>query len=42
MKKGDRWASLEPVRQGLRAHMGGFGKAAALGLALRYDLGSQY
>ncbi|MDE2980878.1 MAG: IS3 family transposase [Gemmatimonadota bacterium] len=25
-KKGDRWAALEPVRQGVRAHMGGFGK----------------
>ena len=23
-KKGDRWAALEPVRQGVRAHMGGF------------------
>ena len=30
-KKGDRWAALEPVRQGVRAHMGGFGKAIALG-----------
>ena len=41
-KKGDRWAALEPVRQGVRAHMGGFGKAAALGLGLRHDWGSQY
>ena len=31
-KKGDRWVALEPVRQGVRAHMGGFGKAIALGL----------
>lgn len=41
-KKGDRWAALEPVRQGVRAHMGGFGKAIALGLGLRHDWGSQY
>ena len=41
-KKGDRWAALEPVRQGVRAHMGSFGKAIALGLGLRHDWGSQY
>ena len=41
-KKGDRWAALEPVRLGVRAHMGGFGKAIALGLGLRHDWGSQY
>ena len=41
-KKGDRWAALEPVRQGVRAHMGGFSKAIALGLGLRHDWGSQY
>ena len=41
-KKGDRWAALEPVRQGVRAHMGGFDKAVALGLGLRHDWGSQY
>ena len=41
-KKGDRWAALEPVRQGVRAHMGGFGKAIALGLGLRHDWGPQY
>ena len=41
-KKGDRWAALEPVRQGVRAHMGGFGKGIALGLGLRHDWGSQY
>ena len=41
-KKGDRWAALEPIRQGVRAHMGGFGKAIALGLGLRHDWGSQY
>ena len=41
-KKGDRWAALEPIRQGVRAHMGGFGKAIALGLGLRHDWGLQY
>ena len=41
-KKGDRWAALEPVRQGVRVHMGGFGKAIASGLGLRHDWGSQY
>ena len=41
-KKGDRWAALEPVRQGVRAHMGGFDKTIALGLGLRHDWGSQY
>ena len=42
LKKGDRWAALEPVRQGVRAHMGGFGKAVALGPGLRHDWGSEY
>ena len=41
-KKGDRWAVLEPVRQGVRAHMGGFGKSIALGLGLRHDWGWQH
>ena len=41
-KKGDRWAALEPVRQGVRTHFGGFEKAIALGLGLRHDWGSQY
>ena len=42
-KKGDRWAALEPVHQGgAGPHMGGFGKAIALGLGLRHDWGSQY
>ena len=34
-KKGDRWAALEPVRQGVRAHMGGFGRGHRPGLGLR-------
>jgi len=41
-KKGDRWAALEPVRQGVRAHMDGFAPRIALGLGLRHDWGPQY
>lgn len=41
-KKGDRWAALEPVRQGVRRHFGGFAPKIALGLGLRHDWGPQY
>ena len=41
-KKGDRWAALEPVRQGVRAHMNGYTPRIALGLGLRHDWGPQY
>ena len=41
-KKGDRWAALEPIRQGVRAHMDGFAPRIALGLSLRHDWGPQY
>lgn len=41
-KKGDRWAALEPIRQGVRAHYGGYARRLALGLGLRHDWGSQY
>ncbi len=41
-KKGDRWAALEPVRQGVRTHMGGYAPRIALGLGLRHDWGPQY
>ncbi len=41
-KKGDRWAALEPVRQGVRAHMDGYAPRIALGLGLRHDWGPQY
>jgi putative transposase len=41
-KKGDRWAALEPIRQGVRAHMDGFAPKIALGLGLRHDWGPQY
>ncbi len=41
-KKGDRWAALEPIRQGVRQHFGGFTPKIALGLGLRHDWGPQY
>lgn len=41
-KKGDRWAALEPVRQGVRRHFGAFRTKVALGLGLRHDWGPQY
>ena len=41
-KKGDRWAALEPIRQGVRAHMDGYAPKIALGLGLRHDWGPQY
>ena len=41
-KKGDRWAALEPIRQGVRAHMNGYAPKIALGLGLRHDWGPQY
>ena len=41
-KKGDRWAALEPVRQGVRTHMAGYTPRVALGLGLRHDWGPQY
>ena len=41
-KLGDRWAALEPIRQGVRRAFGRFGKEVARGLALRCDWGPQY
>jgi len=41
-KKGDRWAALEPVRQGVRKHLDGYAPKIALGLGLRHDWGPQY
>ena len=41
-KSGDRWAALEPVRRGVRTHMGGFEKAIVADLGLRHDRGPQY
>jgi putative transposase len=37
-----RFQALEPLRQGVRQHFGGFAKAIARGLAVRHDHGSQY
>ncbi len=41
-KKGDRFAALEPVRQGIRLRFGTIGAGVARGLLLRSDQGSQY
>lgn len=41
-KRGDRFAALEPIRQGVRARFGVMEKRAAQGLALRMDNGPQY
>jgi transposase InsO family protein len=41
-KKGDRWAALEPIRQGVREHFHGYAPKVALGLGLRHDWGPQY
>ncbi len=41
-KIGDRWAALEPIRQGVRYAFGSFGKEMARGLKLRCDWGPQY
>jgi putative transposase len=37
-----RFEALEPIRQGVRRHCGGFAAAIAYGLKLRHDHGSQY
>ena len=41
-KRGDRLEALEPPRQGVREHFGGFEAGAARGLAIRHDHGSNY
>lgn len=41
-KIGDRFAALEPIRQGIRGHFGRFEGNVARGLAVRRDWGSQY
>lgn len=41
-KIGDRWAALEPIRQGVRHAFGRFAKDLARGLTLRCDWGPQY
>ena len=37
-----RFEALEPLRQGVRRHFGGFAEGIATGLAVRHDHGSQY
>lgn len=41
-KRGDRWAALEPIHQGVRYAFGSFGKDIARGLTVRSDWGPQY
>ena len=41
-RPGTRFEALEPLRQGLRAHHGGYGPGVAAGLSRRHDHGSQY
>jgi len=41
-RRATRFEALEPIRQGVRRHFGGFAKNVAQGLALRHDHGSQY
>src|SRR5262249_43561806 len=39
---GNRFEALEPIRQGIREHFGGFEQGIASGLAIRHDHGSAY
>jgi putative transposase len=41
-RSADRFAALEPVRQAVRQHFGGFAQGVAAGLQLRHDHGSQH
>jgi transposase InsO family protein len=41
-RPGTRFEALEPLRQAVREHCGGYGDGVAAGLALRHDHGSQY
>jgi transposase InsO family protein len=41
-QRATRFEALEPLRQGVRRHFGGFAKGIARGLAVRHDHGSQY
>jgi transposase InsO family protein len=41
-KVGDRWAALEPIRQGVQRTHGAYAPKIALGLGLRMDWGPQY
>jgi putative transposase len=37
-----RFEALEPIRQGVRRHFGGFAPGTAAGLSVRHDHGSRY
>src|SRR4051794_16642434 len=41
-KSGNRFEALEPLRQGVREHFGGFDRGTATGLAIRHDHGRAY
>ena len=41
-RSGSRFEALEPIRQGVREHFGGFAQDIAQGLRLRHDHGSNY
>lgn len=41
-KRGTRFEALEPLRQGVRDHLGAFSENVAQGLAIRHDHGSQF
>jgi putative transposase len=41
-RRATRFEALEPIRQGVREHFGGFARNIAAGLMLRHDHGSQY
>jgi transposase InsO family protein len=42
VKRATRFEALEPLRQGVHQHFGGFQPGAAQGLRLRHDHGSQF
>ncbi len=41
-QRATRFEALEPIRQGVRRHFGGFAQGIACGLSVRHDHGSQY
>ncbi len=41
-QRATRFEALEPIRQGVRRHFGGFAPGIARGLSVRHDHGSQY
>lgn len=42
VKKATRFEALEPIRQGVKEHFGGFSANSAAGLSIRHDHGSVY